>query len=228
VVSSTNSTTVKSCLVTGTNAASGTSITWALTLDLAGSEPGAVFLRTGTQVSAYRAVAACAEVMTLDTELNRQGIVACGTVSNGALYGLDSSVDQLSTLCNVATRTPSEKLEVVWQPGEAAAMFVDPTEAVAAQQVDRHNGILLAWSGFGAATAGMRVKLTLVVEWKPRRGTGLTSPGYAVQSRSSFAELVRYMADNSEKFIRIGGRIVNLLSYTGRRRTGLSEHAIGL
>lgn len=200
----TDSTTARSCLVGGGAAAPSTSLVWSTgTTDYSAQEPGYVFLRTSGNVANYRAIAACAEVMTLDSELNRQGMLSVGTVSNGAVYGLDSSVDQLMPLTNSTGRMPSGKVEAVWRPSEADVMFTDPSDTVAAQQVDRRNGLLICWAGASATTKGLRVKLTLVAEWKPKRGSGLTVPSpTTAQSTAGYSSVATFMARNADAFIR--------------------------
>lgn len=198
----TTSQTAKSFMVAGGSAVSTTVITWATAGDLAGSEPGAAFLRTAPQAASYRCIAACMEVMTLDAELNRQGQLAIGTVSNSSLYGLDSSVDQLMPLCQSGGRMPDSKVEAVWRPSEGDTMFLDATDTVATQQVERRNGLLLTWAGASATTSGLRVKFTSVVEWKPRRGTGITAPSAPDQSGLSFASVSQFAAKHADSFVR--------------------------
>lgn len=212
----TTNTAARSFLVTGTATTSGGAITWATASDLAGSEPGSAFLRTSPQASAYRAVAACAEISTLETELARSGHMTCGVVSNSSVYGINTSADALSALNQQGGRVPDGKLEVVWRPNEAAGFFVDPTDAVAAQQVERHNGILITWAGLPATSIGFRVKLTLVAEWKPRQATGITAPATPLQSGATMVDLMQFMAANSDKFIRWGTSAVGAFRATQR------------
>lgn len=206
----------RSYLVTGASTTSGGLIQWSLASDLAGSEPGSAFLRTAPQVSSYRAVAACAEVSTLETELSRSGHMTCGVVPNAAVYGINTSADSLSTLNQQGGRVPDNKLEVVWRPNEAASFFIDPTDSVASQQIERHNGILITWAGLPATSLGFRVKLTLVAEWKPRQATGITAPVTPIQSGATMVDLMRFMSVNSDKFIRWGSSAVGAFRATQR------------
>lgn len=207
----TTSTTPKSFMVAGGGTSSSVVIDWGTAVvDLAGSEPGSAFLRTAPQAASYRCIAACMEVMTLDAELSRQGQLAIGTVSNAALYGLNSSVDQLMPLCPSGGRMPDSKVEAIWRPSEGDTMFLDATDGVAAQQVERRNGILLTWAGASPSTAGLRVKFTSIVEWKPRRGTGITAPAAPDQSTLSFASVSQFAAKHADAFVRwapIVGRV---------------------
>lgn len=214
--------TPKAFLVTGTNATPGGAITWASTGDLAGNEPGSAFLRTAATASSYRAVAACMEIVTLDSELNRQGQLAVGTVSNAAVYAQDTSVDKLSPLVQVSSRVPDSKVEVVWHPTDAAHMYIDGTAGVANQQIERHNGLLFTWVGLPATTAGFRIKLTMVAEWKPQQGKGIVAPAPPHQSRLGMPDVLEFVAQNAGRFIRIGHqaygafRAVNAMRNSGQ------------
>lgn len=199
-----NSVTSTSGLVMASAADSATSIAWPGTGQTP-QTPGYAFLSANS--GSYRPVAACAEIMWNDTELNRCGTIAVGTVANSALWGQAVTVDQLMPLCQYTARTPDLKVDAAWLPSEAAGGFDDFNTQTASNNIQRHNGLLFTWAGIKGTSAGFKVRLTLVAEWKPEAGKGLATPPPALQSKSNMNSVFSWLADNSDKLIRVGGQM---------------------
>jgi hypothetical protein len=188
------SATAKTALVTGVSADASTSITWASTSDKGGDSPGYTFLNNATARLAgdYRCVAACAQVVTLVTEYNRQGYLSVGSVANSAVYGQDVSVGGLQSLLPGGGRMPSGQVEAIWVPSNVDEIWQDANDAIGAQQVDRRKGIVIAYTGVPASTASLlQIKLTMIAQWRPRANLGISQPPPAPRaSGNSLSDVV--------------------------------------
>lgn len=214
----TQSTTAKTCAVDVTSV--GGSYTWAAAADGQTYTPGRAFL--ASTAASYRPVAACMTIMSADPEIRRGGIVAVGCVPNSAVYPNDGNINSLQVLAQNAMRVPDEAIEAVWFPGEGDTLFQDSNSNMTNQQIERKNGLLFAWSNLtdgGAgnpSSVGFRVKLTLIVEWKPALAQGLVQPPVPPQSPYSMGAVMDWVSRNQDVLVRVGGMAaMKYLAYTG-------------
>jgi len=156
--------------------------------------PGFTFLTN--QVSVYRPIAACVEVMYNGTEASRSGSIGGGVVAGGTWYAANMTVDQIAALVPHGERTPVNKTEFLWYPSGADDLFTDPSESIASQQVDRRNSIVINWANL-AATTGLRLKLTAIYEYKPKVATGIAMPVPEAGSRNNMREILTYALETA-------------------------------
>lgn len=140
----------------------GTNITLANSV---GSFPGSSFLQTNA--SSYRCLAACAQLYFVGSELNRQGVVSGAMSSYGLCTNAAASVSSASlrAISPVVQRTPNSCFEIKWAPSYSDGLFRNPSGANTPE--DGHSSLTLTAAGLPVAT-GMRVRLVVVVEWRPR------------------------------------------------------------
>lgn len=171
-----------------TATASGTGYT---VTDLQANSPGRVFLTT--QTSVYRPIAACVEVMYNGSESSRSGSIGGGCVAGGTWYNTIITADQIAALVPHGERTPVGKTEFLWYPSGSDDIFQDPSDAIASQQVERRNSIIVNWAGL-AANTGLRIKLTGIYEYKPKVASGIAMPTPEAGSRNTMREVLGSIA----------------------------------
>jgi hypothetical protein len=172
-------------------AADNTTLNWTTAPN---SQPG-IASAAANQWSAYRPVAACAQLMFPGSELNRQGVVSMGVVPGAIWDNPANSVGQYRTACEKVFRMPDSICEVKWRPGEADNQFNAPGSSVANSSVNGHNGLLITYSGIPVST-GVRIRLVAVYEVTPSAAfgavVGLESPA-APPSKNSVNEILSVM-----------------------------------
>lgn len=178
-------------LASNTSIQTSTSGTGFTVSDLLASSPGRTFLTS--QASVYRPVAACVEVMYNGSESSRSGTIGGGCVAGGTWYYTTITVDQIASLVPHGERTPVGKTEFLWYPSSSDDLFQDPSDAIANQQVERRNSIVVNWAGL-AANTGLRVKLTAIYEYKPKVASGIAMPSPEVGSRNTMREVLGAIA----------------------------------
>lgn len=135
-----------------------------------------------TSATSFRAVAACARILTNASEMNRSGIVYAG-MTDGQYYGTKGAA-----VANVeisvgglpfTTRMPSKSLEILWIGGALDTEFyvdLDNTTIVVGEAYSR-NAITFGFTG-GATATGVTIEVTGVYEVNfPSRNNLVASKG---------------------------------------------------
>lgn len=137
------------------------------------SSPGKAFLNTNARGA--RCVAACMKVTFPGSESSRSGRVHYGHTTAGTIdLGQFVSADAIAQLLQHYGRTPTDTIELYWQPGIADTEFNDPTEAAGAIIRDRKTALTVAFAGFPAGV-GLTFHLTAIYEWTPVQNLGLAN-----------------------------------------------------
>jgi len=154
--------------------AAGASSSAALVTNSAVTGPGVNFL-AGVADQA-RPVAACIQVIYTGTELNRAGIINRAQFTGADCAFLDSTTgltfDSVASSFPVETRTPAERLEVKWAPGMRDSDF---TGLNVGTRVGDRGSIGVLWRGLGA-TSSIKLRITVVYEWRPTAIEGVVAP----------------------------------------------------
>jgi len=129
--------------------------------------PGYTFLQTNA--SSYRCLAACLQIYWPGTELNRAGIVSGAQANYGFIdpLGPSTTVANLRGVSPVVERMPTDYFEIKWAPNAADNLFRTPGGSAANRPEDGHASLLVMWAGLPVAT-GVRVRMVVVVEWRPK------------------------------------------------------------
>lgn len=136
--------------------------------------PGQAFLLASG--ASQRAVAACCSLTYTGTELDRAGIIYSGVVPISAL-GTAKSVTDIAMLLQHEHRVTGENIEVKWSPGSVEEQYWESGATTPSDGGDR-NAIVILALGLNAATSSPYFSIvnTLIAEWKPEPGQGLSTP----------------------------------------------------
>lgn len=184
--------------------------------------PGFTFLSSNAK--AFRCIAACMQVSWPGTELNRQGIVGLGQVTQSVALSLAPTTSQLRTLSSHVGRMPGEVMELILKPTEASQRWCDPTIAyplLTAQSVWGDSpSLLLSVAGIPVST-GVRVRLISIVEWLPQNGGGIVSnDAVAPKSGSTLNDVLRAVdAISSKDWVRSAGFTIGQIAATHFMKT---------
>lgn len=179
-------------LLIGAGAGSSTALTVSATTVVPENSPGKLFL-TANAIG-VRCVAACMKVVYSGTEQNRSGRFHWGHTQAGAIDTGDLvSVDQLAPNLQHFSRTPNDKIEIVWKPGVADQEMNDPSAASNPVVRDRKSAITMAFAGVGN-TIGVTVQCTAIYEWVPRVATGFATNATGKNtSRNTLDDVLDYL-----------------------------------
>lgn len=173
--------------------ADGTNVTLNNSL---GTFPGAAFLQANA--SSYRALAGCVQAYFVGSEVNRQGIVSGALSTYGFLNNtaLSTSSGAIRSVSPVVERTPSTMFEVKWAPSYSDGLFRNPSGVSPPE--DGHSSLTLTAAGLPVAT-GMRLRLVVVVEWRPKTNNLVLSSNTSTDTSSSATiQTVRRYLDNRD------------------------------
>lgn len=136
--------------------------------------PGQAFLLASG--ASQRAVAACSVATYTGTELDRSGILYSGVVPIASL-GVAKRVDEFAMLLQHESRVSDTDLEVKWSPSAVEEQYWESGVATPSDGGDR-NAIVIIGLGFNAATTSSNFSIvnTLIAEWRPEPGQGLSVP----------------------------------------------------
>jgi len=151
-----------------------------------GAGPGSAFL-SGVAAEA-RPVAACLQLMYTGTELNRAGVVNRSQMNgNEAILYSGTTADSIAVSCPNEVRMPDgSPIEVKWAPGVLDGDFA---YAGTTQTTGQRGAIALVWRGLGSGT--IKVRATIVYEWRPTPVEGLVAPSASgSKSRNTMDEIV--------------------------------------
>jgi len=226
----------------GNLAYAGASTTDTSTLTLGNSVPGVAagsgFL--GANASAFRCIAACAQLMFPGTELQRSGVVAMGIMPTSTVGGLLpvsiggqgglTTLGNLRSLCQYTKRVPDEMTEMTWRPGQADGNM-NNADAIAGNDLQAQagkNGILISASGLPAGV-GIRIRTVAVYEYEPFVGNGVVATVETTRSVNTVNDVLRTL-DNAipqwfiDGFKKVG--ITALRAGAGYMTGGASEAMI--
>lgn len=137
--------------------------------------PGVSFL-TGSAAK-VRGLAACISALPNSTVFDAKGDIAVGNVSLETLYGATTSVNAIFSLLTVKGPVVRKNYEAKFVPGgmdsRYSSVAFGNNPSISGTDISDTNCIVLAWRSMTAAS-GISYRLTLVGEWTPKLGSGLT------------------------------------------------------
>lgn len=136
--------------------------------------PGQTFLLASG--SSQRAVAACSSLTYTGTELDRAGIVYSGCVPI-AVLNTAKTISEIALLLQHENRTGDAPLEVKWSPSAVEEEYWESGATTPPNSGDR-NAIIIIGLGMSATTTAQNFSIvnTLIAEWRPEPGLGLSTP----------------------------------------------------
>lgn len=148
--------------------------------------PGATMLTSNA--ADIRAIGTCIEIMPLVSEANRCGFYTYGNVSiKLATQGQVLTVDNVTSTLPVTSKIGDGTLAFKWCPGTSDDLY-SPQGAAASP--DDSTVMAFAWGGYPAA-GGFRVKITTIVEWRPKAGMGMVESAAEVSATSATLDDVK-------------------------------------
>jgi len=171
--------------------------------------PGYNWLRSNA--SAVRCIAACMQIYTNASEMNRSGFISTGVTTNSLIV----STDQTSPIAirpnlPVMVRAPESVMETLWSPTPFDANFIDPVVA-AASPIGGCGAITACGTGLAVGT-GVTIKLTAVYEYQPSQNTGMAATvKKSVETNNTFNDVMRFLERNSMWWFR-AGKVVSMLA----------------
>lgn len=151
--------------------------------------PGQAFLLASG--ATQRAVAACSAITYTGTELDRSGILYSGVIPVSAL-GTAKRIDEFAMLLQHEARVSDTDLEVKWSPSSVEEQYWESGVATPSDGGDR-NAIVIIGFGFNSATTSSNFSVinTLIAEWRPEPGQGLSTPNPSSHDVPAGLEKVR-------------------------------------
>lgn len=151
--------------------------------------PGQAFLLASSE--SQRAVAACTALSYAGTELDRSGVIYSGVIPISCIQAT-KTIEQIIALLQHETRTGDRPIEVKWSPSAVDEEYWTTGSVVPESAGDR-NCIVFIGMGFNAATTSPNhvVVNTLIAEWRPEAGLGLSTPNPNSHDVSGGIEKVR-------------------------------------
>nr|UHS72177.1 MAG: putative coat protein [Tombusviridae sp.] len=165
--------------------------------------PGFTFL--AANAGSYRCIAACLQLYWPGSELNRQGVVGVAQSTLG-LVGTSQTVTcaQMRSLCPVVERMPGNMVEAKWAPNFADGLFRSPGGSQEAE--NGHSALLATWAGIPVST-GVRIRLVIVVEWRPKIAGLVLSSNTSVGSSGEMQQVRRALDARSASWWHISGQV---------------------
>jgi hypothetical protein len=151
--------------------------------------PGQSFLLASSD--SQRAVAACTSLTYTGTELDRSGIIYSGVIPIACIQAT-KTIDQLVMLLQHEGRTGCDPMELKWSPSAVDEEYWTTGSVVPEAPGDR-NCLVFIGLGFNAATTSPNHAIvnTLITEWRPEAGLGLSTPNPSSHDVSGGIEKVR-------------------------------------
>lgn len=151
--------------------------------------PGQTFLLASG--ASQRAVSACCNLSYTGTELDRCGIIYSGVVPISAL-AVGKTITDVAMLLQNEHRVSDEALEVKWSPGSVEEEYWESGATTPGGGGDR-NCIVLVALGLNAASSSTYFSIvnTLIAEWRPEPGLGLSTPNPSSHDVPAGLEKVR-------------------------------------
>lgn len=151
--------------------------------------PGQTFLLASG--ASQRAVSACCNLSYTGTELDRCGIIYSGVVPISAL-SVGKSITDVAMLLQNEHRVSDDPLEVKWSPGSVEEEYWESGATTPGGGGDR-NCIVMIALGLNAATSSPYFSIvnTLIAEWRPEPGLGLSTPNPSSHDVPAGLEKVR-------------------------------------
>lgn len=151
--------------------------------------PGQSFLLASSD--SQRAVAACTSLSYAGTELDRSGTIYAGVIPIACIQAT-KTISELITLLQRETRTGEDPIELKWSPSAVDEEYWTTGSVVPEAPGDR-NCMVFIGLGFNAATTSPNhtVVNTLIAEWRPEAGLGLSTPSPNSHDVSGGIEKVR-------------------------------------
>lgn len=151
--------------------------------------PGQSFLLASSD--SQRAVAACTSLTYTGTELDRSGIIYSGVIPIACIQAT-KTIDQLIMLLQKESRTGDSPMELKWSPSAVDEEYWTTGSVVPEAPGDR-NCLVFIGLGFNAATTSPNHAIvnTLITEWRPEAGLGLSTPNPSSHDVSGGIEKVR-------------------------------------
>lgn len=138
--------------------------------------PGTAFLH-GSAAKA-RGLAACISALPNSTVFEAKGDIAVGNVSLETLYSTATSVNAIFSLLTVKGPVVRKNYEAKWVPGLMDSRYsqVLPGSNPSTTGTDQSdtNCVVIAWRSLAPAS-GLSYRVTLVAEWTPKLGAGMTT-----------------------------------------------------
>lgn len=162
--------------------------------------PGKNFLPDNASV--FRCVAACVRVTFPGAEAARAGRVHMG-LGNGCLMTVGTLIapDEFAMTLPHYSRTPASELELRWKPNDADQIFVNPSAALTAAELQRRSSLCVAWAGLPTGV-GLVFHMTAIYEWQPKIGVGLGVPSTSRnRSRNTLDQVLTALERAGDKFI---------------------------
>lgn len=176
------------------------------------NSPGRAFLQSNAK--GVRCVAACLKITFPGAESNRSGRVHYGHTPAGTIdAGQSLSADGVAQLLQNYGRTPTDTIELYWQPGIADTEFNDPTEAASSVIRDRKSALTVAYAGL-PANVGLTYHLTAIYEWAPAQNLGLANNSMGKNmSRNTMDDVLDAIKRTGFKFVKhVGMSALNYYS----------------
>jgi hypothetical protein len=151
--------------------------------------PGQAFLLASGE--SQRVVGACSGLTYTGTALDKSGIVYSGVIPFASL-GTGKTIDQLITLMQHESRIPEAPLELKWSPGPAEEEYWQTGSVVPEGAGDRNCLVFIVLGlNFATTSTNFAVINTLISEWRPEAGIGLSTPNPSSHDVTGGLEKVR-------------------------------------
>lgn len=167
--------------------------------------PGQSFLLASG--SAQRAVGACTSISYTGTELDRSGILYTGVVPIAAL-GVSKTLAEIAMLLQHEQRVSDAMIEVKWSPSSIEEEYWESGTTTPSGSGDR-NAIVVIGLGLNPATTSSNFSLinTLIAEWRPEPGNGLSTPNPSSHDVPGGLEKVRSVLQKMGNWWSTGARL---------------------
>lgn len=168
--------------------------------------PGSTFLKANA--SNYKVLAACVQVMYTGAESTRAGWISIGNCPATALINASGSTQDGYAPDGVAGGLPiirpidAQVVECVWKPdvGDHEAQTTTAVTGASCFELFTGKGsIVIAFGGL-PATAGLRIRLTTVVEWAPEITFGAVANTTLKNHSNAFERAVAWLEKTSSKW----------------------------
>lgn len=151
--------------------------------------PGQTFLLNNGE--SQRVVGACSALNYTGTELDRSGIIYSGVVPISAL-NVSKTVSDIIPILQHEHRVSENTIEVKFSPTASEEDYWNSGSA-APDQIGDHNAICIIGLGLSATTSAQNFSIinTLIAEWRPEPGFGLSTPNPSSHDVPAGLERVR-------------------------------------
>lgn len=153
------------------------------------STPGYALLNANS--ANMRCVGCCVEIMPLAAESSRAGWFALGNVAAGLIpQGGSVTPDGIAGLLPTTMRVGDGSTSIKWSPGSNDDLYNGL--GLLASNTD-NNAVAFVWGNCPAAV-GFRIRITAIVEWRPKAGMGMVDSAVEVSgTRSTLDDVKRFL-----------------------------------